>query len=66
MSNALLTTKLYFPPPRPNLVPRPLLVEQPQAGLQTPLTLISALAGAGKTTVLSQWRLGPGSGTPAS
>ena len=53
MSNALLTTKLYFPPPR--------LVERLQAGLQTPLTLISALAGVGKTTVLSQWRLGRGS-----
>ena len=27
-SKALLTTKLYFPPPRPSLVPRPRLVER--------------------------------------
>ena len=66
MSNALLTTKLYFPPPRPSLVPRPRLIKRLQVGLQTPLTLISASAGSGKTTVLSQWRLGPGSGTPAA
>jgi LuxR family maltose regulon positive regulatory protein len=60
--NSLLTTKLYFPPPRANLVPRPHLVDRLQTGLRGPLTLISAPAGSGKTTVLSQWRFGPGAG----
>jgi LuxR family maltose regulon positive regulatory protein len=66
VSTALLTTKLYFPPTRPSLVPRPQLVERLQVGLQGPLTLISAPAGAGKTTVLSQWRLGIGSEVPTA
>ena len=63
---SLLTTKLYFPPPRPSLVPRPRLVARLQAGMQGPLTLVSAPAGSGKTTVLSQWRHGPGSGAPVA
>lgn len=66
MLTSLLTTKLYFPPPRSSLVPRPRLVERLQAGLAGPLTLVSAPAGAGKTTLLSQWRAGPGSATPAA
>jgi len=63
---SLLTTKLYFPPPRASLVPRPRLVERLQAGLCGPLTLISAPAGSGKSTILSQWRLGPGAGVPVA
>ena len=41
MSNALLTTKLYFPPPRPSLMPRPRLIERLKTSLQGPLTLIA-------------------------
>jgi LuxR family maltose regulon positive regulatory protein len=54
---ALLTTKLYIPPPRPNLVPRPRLVQRLEEGLRLgrTLTLISAPAGFGKTTLLSEW-----------
>src|SRR5512135_1757499 len=56
MSQLLLSTKLFFPPARPNLVPRPRLIEQLNAGLRKPLTLISAPAGYGKTTLLCDWR----------
>jgi len=51
----LLQTKLYIPPPRPNLVPRPRLIERLNAGLYRKLTLISAPAGFGKTTCISEW-----------
>ena len=64
MSVPLLATKLYFPPARPNLVPRPRLIEVLNAGLKRPLTLISAPAGYGKTTLLSDWRAGFGSEYP--
>ncbi len=49
----LLTTKLYLPPPRPDLVPR--LIEQLNAGIHSKLTLISAPAGFGKTTLVNAW-----------
>lgn len=64
MQTSLLTNKLYFPATRPALVPRPRLLERLQAGLHSPLTLISAPAGYGKTTLLSEWRAGPGAGLP--
>jgi LuxR family maltose regulon positive regulatory protein len=55
MATPLLTTKLYIPQSRPNLVPRPRLIERLDAGLDRKLTLISAPAGFGKTTLLSNW-----------
>ena len=55
MSIPLLTTKLFIPPVRRELVPRPRLVERLNAGLQRKLILISAPAGFGKTTLLSEW-----------
>ena len=53
----LLTTKLYIPPPRPNAVIRPRLIERLNEGLRTgcKLALISAPAGFGKTTLVSEW-----------
>jgi LuxR family maltose regulon positive regulatory protein len=51
----LLTTKLYIPPLRQEMVSRPRLVERLNAGLDRKLTLISAPAGFGKTTLLSEW-----------
>ncbi len=51
----LLTTKLHIPPARAELVARPRLVERLNAGLRRRLTLISAPAGFGKTTLLSEW-----------
>jgi LuxR family transcriptional regulator, maltose regulon positive regulatory protein len=59
-TSPLLTTKLYVPPPRPNLVPRAHLIQELQAGLRGKLTLLSAPAGFGKTTLLTQG-LGVGS-----
>ena len=57
MTTPLLTTKLYIPPLRPNLVPRLRLVERLNAGLRQGhrLTLVAAPAGFGKTTLLSEW-----------
>jgi len=51
----LLTTKLFVPPVRANLVLRPRLIAQLQAGLMSKLMLIAAPAGFGKTTLLSAW-----------
>jgi LuxR family maltose regulon positive regulatory protein len=53
----LLTSKLYIPPLRPNLVPRPRLVELLNEGLRTnhKMTLVSAPAGFGKTTLVVAW-----------
>src|SRR5512146_3343737 len=52
----LLSTKLFVPPPRPTLVPRPRLIERLSEGITRPLTLISAPAGFGKTTLIREWR----------
>lgn len=51
-----LTTKLYLPPPRQTLVDRPRLLEQLSDGLKGRLTLISAPAGFGKTSLVTAWR----------
>src|SRR5919202_2741053 len=58
MATPILATKLYIPPPRPNLVLRPRLTERLNAGLHRKLTLISAPAGFGKTTLVSAWVTG--------
>ncbi|MCB8983759.1 MAG: LuxR family transcriptional regulator [Ardenticatenaceae bacterium] len=55
MSGDLLQTKLYLPRLRPSLVPRPRLIETLNQGLTGKLTLISAPAGFGKTTLISSW-----------
>ena len=55
MTNFILTTKLYIPPPRPELVSRPRLIKKLNEGLHHKLTLISAPAGFGKTTLVSDW-----------
>jgi LuxR family maltose regulon positive regulatory protein len=67
MATPLLMTKLYIPPARSNLVPRPNLVQRLDEGLQLghKLTLISAPAGFGKTTLLSEWLHGWGGSTGA-
>jgi LuxR family maltose regulon positive regulatory protein len=53
MPAPILATKLYIPPLRPGVVPRPRLIERLNAGSK--LTIISASAGFGKTTLLSAW-----------
>ncbi len=55
MTAPLLLTKLYAPPLRREIVPRPRLVARLNAGLHHRLALISAPAGFGKTTLLSEW-----------
>ena len=55
MAAFLLNTKLYIPPVRSELVPRPRLTERLDAGLRGKLTLVSAPAGYGKTTLVSDW-----------
>ena len=66
MSLALLKTKLYIPKMRPELVSRPRLIERINAGIRSgcKLTLISAPAGFGKTTLLSEWVYALGKATP--
>jgi LuxR family maltose regulon positive regulatory protein len=53
----LLTTKLYIPPPQPNLISRSRLIQQLNEGLSrtSGITLVSAPAGFGKTTLISRW-----------
>ena len=55
MPTPILATKLYIPPPRPNFVLRPRLIERLNEGVHRKLTLISAPAGFGKTTLVSEW-----------
>jgi LuxR family maltose regulon positive regulatory protein len=57
MSAPILATKLYIPPLRPSIVPRPRLVDRLNECLAMGcnLTLISAPAGFGKTTLVSEW-----------
>jgi ATP/maltotriose-dependent transcriptional regulator MalT len=64
MATPLLTTKLYAPPSRLNWVPRPQLIERLTQGLTCQLTLISAPAGFGKTTLVSEWRASPAGQVP--
>ncbi|MCL4296661.1 MAG: tetratricopeptide repeat protein [Anaerolineae bacterium] len=56
----LLTTKLYLPAARQNLVQRPRLLARLAEGFTRPLTLISAPAGFGKTTLISEWHASEG------
>lgn len=51
----ILATKLYIPPLRPKVVLRPRLIDRLNNGLHAKLTLVSAAAGFGKTTLISEW-----------
>jgi LuxR family maltose regulon positive regulatory protein len=57
MATQLLATKLHIPPRRPNRVLRPRLMAQVGEALRLRhrLTLVSAKAGSGKTTLVSEW-----------
>jgi LuxR family maltose regulon positive regulatory protein len=57
MGTPLLSTKLNIPPRRPNLVPRPRLAASLDEALRLKrrLILVSATAGSGKTTLVSEW-----------
>ena len=55
MAGPLLETKLHVPRRRRGLVPRPRLSERLSRGAESTLTLVSAPAGFGKTTLLAEW-----------
>jgi LuxR family maltose regulon positive regulatory protein len=57
MLSPLLTTKLHIPPARPDLVPRPHLMQALNDALcrLCALSLVSAPAGFGKTTLVADW-----------
>lgn len=55
MKLPILTTKLHIPPARSQAVRRSHLFERLNAGMNKKLTLISASAGYGKTTLVSEW-----------
>ncbi len=53
MPTPILATKLYIPLPRSKIVLRPRLIERLNENCK--LTLISAPAGFGKTTLVGEW-----------
>ncbi len=57
LKRALLRTKFFMPSARPDAVARPRLEQRLDEGLRLarPLTLVSAPAGYGKTTLLASW-----------
>ena len=55
MAGPLLETKLHVPRWRRGLVARPRLSERLSRGAKSALTLVSAPAGFGKTTLLAEW-----------
>ncbi len=55
MPSTLIQTKILVPPVRPTWVKRPSLVSQLNNGLDRKLLLVSAPAGYGKSTLLSEW-----------
>jgi LuxR family maltose regulon positive regulatory protein len=61
---ALLETKFYIPRSRRDLVPRPRLSQRLDRGSALKLVLVSAPAGFGKTTLLTEW-LAAGPAGPA-
>ncbi|MEC0090661.1 LuxR C-terminal-related transcriptional regulator [Paenibacillus macquariensis] len=55
MSNSILSTKLYIPEPRSNVVLRPRLIEHLNDWMHRKLTLVVASAGYGKTSLVREW-----------
>ena len=55
LSNPLILTKFYLPQLRREIVPRPRLVDKLDFGLRGKITIVSAPAGYGKTTIVSSW-----------
>ncbi|MFZ0160537.1 MAG: LuxR C-terminal-related transcriptional regulator [Kineosporiaceae bacterium] len=55
MASPLLETKLHLPRRRRGLVARPRLSERLSRGVESALTVVSAPAGFGKSTLLAEW-----------
>jgi LuxR family maltose regulon positive regulatory protein len=67
MAGPLLETKLHVPRRRRDLVARPRLTERLSGAAESALTLVSAPAGFGKTTLLADWLAVPAAnGQPAA
>ena len=62
MAAPLLATKLHVPRRRRGMVARPRLSERLDGGGEAALTLVSAPAGFGKTTLLTEWLAAAGDG----
>jgi LuxR family maltose regulon positive regulatory protein len=60
----IVTPKLRAPSPRPEQLVRPRLLELLEGASDCKLSLISASAGYGKTTLLTQWRKAVEAGVP--
>ena len=58
MASPLLETKLHVPRRRRGLVARPRLMQRLGRSADSALTLVSAPAGFGKTTLLAEWLAG--------
>jgi LuxR family transcriptional regulator, maltose regulon positive regulatory protein len=56
----ILATKLHIPQSPPKIIHRPHLIERLNDGMHCKLALISAPAGFGKTTLVSEWVAGCG------
>lgn len=55
MTEFILRTKLFVPPIRPSLVERQRLLTKLENGRSRKLTIVSAPAGFGKTTLVTRW-----------
>ena len=55
MESPLVATKLHVPAPRSGLIGRARLIDRLKRGLASRLVLVSAPAGFGKTSLLTQW-----------
>ena len=56
MAQQLLKTKFHLPAARADVVRHSRLTDLIDRGLEGPLTLIAAPAGAGKSTLVGEWR----------
>jgi LuxR family transcriptional regulator, maltose regulon positive regulatory protein len=66
MAGPLLETKFHVPRRHRALVPRPRLNERLDRGAESALTLVSAPAGFGKTTLLAEWLAASPTGRPVA
>jgi LuxR family maltose regulon positive regulatory protein len=55
MKTPIIASKLYMPPVRPDSIRRPHLTARLDEGWKRQLTLVSAPAGFGKTSIVSEW-----------
>ncbi|WP_433788904.1 LuxR C-terminal-related transcriptional regulator [Actinoplanes sp. CA-252034] len=64
--SSLLTSKFAVPDAPPFMVVRPGLLDRVTEGVQGPVTVITGLAGSGKTQLLASWARGVAGGRPVA